>query len=134
MTWLTLLLLFKIGFTAVCAVGPLLLTPTDRLQVILGVDRAAAPYMRLYGWALVALLVGYAGGIPLAEAGSMPAGVVTMGITSNAGAAILMLTPWGRGPSPLMPTVFGMIAIGLVLALVFPDIALSSAFQAWGTT
>lgn len=128
MTLLTLLLLFKIGFTALFAALPMLLLPADGIRQRLGIDAAALPYIRLYGWALMALLVGYAGGVVEAEAGHMPWGVVTMGLVSNGGAALLMLTPFARVGSLAMPAVFGGIAVGLLAALLAPATALSHAW------
>lgn len=128
MTWLTLLLTFKIGFTAVFVALPMLLLPASAFEARLGVDVRAAPYIRLYGWALIALLVGYAGGIAQAQAGQFPWGVVTMGLVSNLGATALMLSPWGKGPSPIMPIVFGSIAAGLLVSACFPAKALLHVF------
>lgn len=128
MTWLALLLLFKIGFTAIFAALPMLLLPASRIEARLAVDVSAVPYIRLYGWALVALLVGYGGAIPVAEAGHMPWGVIVMGVVSNVGATLLMLSPWGTRPSRTLPLVFGSISVGLVLCAYFPQVALHRAF------
>lgn len=128
MTWLALLFLFKIGFTAIFAALPMLLLPASAIQARLAVNAEALPYIRLYGWALAALLVGYGGAIPVAEAGQMPWGIVVMGIVSNVGATLLMLSPWGKSPSRTMPLVFGSIAVGLVLCAWFPQAALNRAF------
>lgn len=128
MPWLTLLLLFKIGFTALFCALPMLLLPTREICRRLGVDRAAVPYIRLYGWVLVALLTGYAAGVVDTLHGVMPWGVVVMGLVSNGGATVLMLTPFGRTQSAAMPLVFGLIALGLAGALLLPDLALRHAW------
>jgi hypothetical protein len=128
MTWLALLLLFKISFTMIFVALPMLLLRASRIEARLAIDASAVPYIRLYGWALVALVAGYGGGIPPAEAGHMPWGVIAMGIVSNAGATLLMLSPWGTSPSRAMPLVFGSIAVGLVLCACFPQAALRHAF------
>lgn len=128
MTFLTLLLMFKIAFTALFAALPMLLLPGASVQARIGVDAAALPYIRLYGWALIALLTGYASGIFAAEAGVMPWGIVVMGLVSNGGAALLMLTPYARLRSAGMAAVFGLIALGLGAALVWPEAALTRAW------
>lgn len=128
MTFLTLLLLFKIAFTALFAALPMLLLPGASVQARIGVDAAALPYIRLYGWALIALLTGYASGIFAAEAGVMPWGIVVMGLVSNGGAALLMLTPYARLQSASMAAVFGLIALGLGAALMWPEAALTRAW------
>lgn len=128
MTWLSLLLIFKIGYTALTAAGPMLLAGPGRIRAVLGVGEEAVPFVRLYGMALAALLVGYGSGIPAAEAEVFPAGVVTMGIVSNAGATVLLLGTGAWRKTPFAAPVFGMIALGLIAAALAPAASLSAAW------
>lgn len=124
MTWLSLLLVFKIVVTLLSSVLPLLLRSTPALARRLEIDVAAVPYLRLYAVALLALLVGYAGGLHTAERGVFPEDVVRMGIVSNAGATLMLLrTGLHRRLWPAAP-IFGAIALGLVAASLRPDVAL----------
>lgn len=128
MTWLTLLLVFKIGFTAIVVSAPLLLMPAERVSSLYRLGADAVPLCRLYGVAVTALLVGYASGIAPAQHGVFPGGVVAMGIASNAGApAVLLLT--GRWRGARLPTfVFAAIAVALLASAVAPSAALSRIF------
>jgi hypothetical protein len=128
MTWLSLLLLFKIACTLLGAAGPMLVFPRERVSGVLGVGVEAVPIVRLYGMALLALLVGYASGIPAAEAGVFPGGVVAMGIVSNAGATALLLGTGAWRRTPMAAPVFGLIALGLVAAAVVPAASLQRAW------
>jgi hypothetical protein len=99
-----------------------------QLQTRLKIGAEALPLVRLYGVSVSALLVGYAGGIAPAEAGVFPWGVVLMGIVSNVGATIGMLVTGGWRVSVAAPIVFGGIALALMVAAVWPAIALTHVF------
>jgi hypothetical protein len=128
MTWLGLLLVFKILVTALPAVAPMLLLSRPALGRRLGIADDAVPYIRLYGVALSALLVGYASGLPAAEAGEFPTGVVLMGLWSNAAATLALWATGLHRRMPLAAPVFGAIAVGLAAALVWPELALQRAW------
>lgn len=124
MTWLSLLLVFKIVVTLLSSVLPLLLLSAPSVARRLEIEVAAVPYLRLYAVALLALLVGYAGGLQTAESGLFPDGVVRMGIVSNVGATLMLLhTGLHRRLWPAAP-LFGAITLGLVAAASRPDAAL----------
>lgn len=128
MTWLALLFASKIAVTAVAVVGPLLLLRPATLSARMAVPALAVPLARLYGVALLALLVGYAGGLHASQNGQFPTAVVAMGIVSNAGAtSALLLTGIARRHRVLTAT-FGAIAAGLAAAAVFPDAVLGRAW------
>lgn len=127
MTWLSLLLIFKITVTALTASGPMLLLPAAQVVKHMGVGVEAIPFVRLYGMALTALLVGYASGIPAAENGAFPMGVVWMGIVSNGGATLLLLLTGAYRKAPLAVPVFGAITVGLVCAMLAPSMAITHA-------
>jgi len=64
MTYLDLILFAKIVGTAVFVGLPFLFIPGERLIGLLKIEGAepALPLIRLYGWAVIALLVGYSFG------------------------------------------------------------------------
>ena len=128
MTYLSLVLIVKIGITLLGAVVPFLFGPSSLAASVLSMERPPALLQRLYGVAILALLVGYGFGIPAAEAGKVPWGVLSMGLVSNAGAAFLLAT-LGRGPMPkLGAALFGAIAAALAACLLLPEIAITPAF------
>lgn len=126
MTWLTLLLLIKIGFTVITCSIPLLFFSKEKLASILGVGLEAIPICRMWGVAVTAILVGYAAGIQPAETGAFPYGVVVMGIFSNVMATITLLLTGMWRKTKAGTIVFGSIAMGLILAMLAPATALKS--------
>ncbi len=123
MTYLDLILLAKIAGTALFVGLPFLLIPAPRLIGILQIEgaEAALPLIRLYGWAVVALLVGYSFGFSWMTGSVFPIGVVTMGLVSNAGASVLLVIT-GAWRQALPMTIFlAAIALSLVFAIVNPD-------------
>jgi hypothetical protein len=127
-TFLTLLLLFKIAFTTLTASLPLLVAPGTWLQARMKFGADALPVARLYGVAVTALLVGYAGGIAPAQAGVFPWSVVLMGIVSNAGATITLFVTGGWRVTVSSPIVYGAIALALIAAGLWPAVALTRVF------
>ena len=79
------------------------------------------PLVRLYGWAVLALLVGYSFGFSWINKDTFPDGVVHMGLVSSGGATrLLALTGAWRQAVPM--TVFlAAIATCLTFALANPD-------------
>jgi hypothetical protein len=124
MTYLDLILLAKIVGTALFVGLPFLLVPAPRLLSLLQIEgaEAAMPLVRLYGWAVIALLVGYSFGFSWVVGDAFPIGVVTMGLVSNAGATVLLvLTGAWRRALPM--TIFlGLIATSLALAITQPGV------------
>jgi len=127
-TYLALLLIFKIVVTAVTVSLPFLALPGAKLQAQFGIGADALPLARLYGIAVTALLVGYAGGFAPAQAGVFPWGVVIMGIASNLGATIGLIVTGGWRRSIAAPIIFGAIAAALIASTLSPALALSRAF------
>ena len=129
MTWLSLLLITKIGVTGVLVAVPFMLLPKSGLEKSINITAPTPVFFRLYGVAIAALLVGYAFGIPAAEAGRFPWGVTYMGTVSNGGAAILLLTySKGSKQNRMLGTFFGLIALGLVAAMILPASAVQKAW------
>jgi hypothetical protein len=129
MTWLSLLLITKIGVTGLLVATPFMLLPKSKLEKSLNITTPTPVFFRLYGVAITALLVGYAFGIPAAEAGRFPWGVAYMGAVSNGGAAIL-LSAYSQGSKQnrVLGAFFGLIALGLITAMIMPASAMERAW------
>ncbi|MEL7313236.1 MAG: hypothetical protein AAFN07_17105 [Pseudomonadota bacterium] len=124
MTPLELLLIVKISVTLITVAMPFLLLPANRIEQIAGFGAAEPLLYRLYGVAILALLVGYFGGLQSALGGELPQGVLRMGFVSNAGAALLLLR--ARPAAWKWPAIafFAAISAGLALAMTNPSWAL----------
>jgi len=128
MSWLSLLLVTKIAVTGLLVAAPLLLLPKSRLEQLTNITAPTSLFFRLYGVAITALLVGYAFGIPTAEEGRFPWGVVCMGTVSNGGGAILLLVYSQNNNDRVLAAFFGLIALGLIAAMVLPAGAIQKAW------
>ncbi|MBI1186838.1 MAG: hypothetical protein GC206_05815 [Alphaproteobacteria bacterium] len=126
LSYLSLLLAFKIVVTLVAVSGPLLAAPRAFVLARAGLEPAAAPWLRLYGVAVTALLVGYASGFFIIAQGAFPWGVVVMGFVSNAGAVTAMVATGLARRAPILASVFALIALGLLLAAAFPNVAIAA--------
>ncbi|MEN7344065.1 MAG: hypothetical protein AAAFM81_14025 [Pseudomonadota bacterium] len=121
MSLLEMLLWIKIVGTLVAVAGPLLLLPKSLIDRIGGFSASDVALYRLYG---MALLVGYGSGIVDVRAAVFPTGVIIMGLVSNGGATLIMLSSGYARKRPLAPVFFGAIAIGLGLAMLMPEAAM----------
>ncbi|MEM8768952.1 MAG: hypothetical protein AAGE43_16010 [Pseudomonadota bacterium] len=116
---------FKIAVTILFWVVPLIAFPTGLLGAL---DMPTEPtdlFLRLLGWAYVALCVGYGFGLRAALADERLAGPIWVGIVSNGGAS-LYLTYYGASGAfseltPLLQVLLwssalatGLITLGLV--------------------
>ena len=100
---------------------PLLLFRKARIDQLSGFDASDVTLYRLYGMAVLALLVGYLGGYLSVLAGQYPLGIVAMGLASNAG-ALAILVQSGRGKRyPWEAGFFGIISLGLATSLFYQD-------------
>ncbi len=120
----------KIALTVVFWCVPLLLLPSASIESLGFPPQDSYLFMRLLGWAYLALCVGYAFGLQAARQGVRAAGPIWMGIVSNGGASILLLTfgiggawsSWGALAQGLMwgsAAATGLIALGLMVFGVF---------------
>lgn len=129
MSYLSLLLITKIAATVLFVALPFLFAPGAKLEATTRVSTKSTLFFRLYGVAITALLVGYGFGIPAAERGQFPWGVVSMGLVSNAGAAFLLLrASKPRSSSFWLGAFFAFVAVGLAISLVSPNEALGKAW------
>lgn len=125
MSPLGILLWIKIIGTFFPVAAPLLLLPKQTIDRVSGFEPSDVSLYRLYGMAVLALLVGYAGGYFQVAQGEFPTGVVAMGIASNAGAFIIMLITGLAAKTPIAAAFFGLIALGLVMCLIFQGFAIA---------
>jgi len=114
---LVALLVLKIAVSLVFLVVPFLFFPARKLAGISGVHAESALFFRLYGWAIVALLVVYGWGLWEALAGRFPTVTVLMGIVSNGSATVVLLLSGASRRRVLPIAIFGGIAVGLAVCL-----------------
>ncbi len=122
---LSILLWIKIIGTLFPVALPLLVLPAARINQLSGFKQSDPALFRLYGMALLALLVGYAGGYVQVLDGEFPFGVVAMGLVSNAGAFFVLLKSGRGAKAPWEPAFFGTIAVGLGASLFFQEAAMT---------
>lgn len=128
MTAMTLLLLAKIIVTALLVAIPMLVMPMRKLEARLRVTAAASTLFRLYGVSTLALLVAYGFGIASAQLGEYPWGVATMGVVSNGGAVIVLLTTGAASRAKLPCAFFGFVTVGLLASMAAPSGAVTALF------
>ncbi|MEM1378361.1 MAG: hypothetical protein AAGG69_13330 [Pseudomonadota bacterium] len=87
--------------------------------MLTGINAETSYLFRLYGVAILSLLVGYAGGIWQASQGVFPTGIIIMGIVSNGGATLALLLTGTAGKNVYLTLFFGIVTLCLALALVF---------------
>ena len=122
---LSILLWIKIVGTFFPVAAPLLLFPKSKIDELSGFSPSDVSLYRLYGMALLALLVGYAGGYFQVVEGVFPIGVLAMGFVSNAGAFLIMVITGRARKTPFSAAFFGLIAVGLAAAFLFRDAAMT---------
>ncbi|MEO1657943.1 MAG: hypothetical protein AAFR65_09495 [Pseudomonadota bacterium] len=124
MSPLALLLITKIAVTGVLIGLPFLFLPKASVERLSGFQATPPALFRLYGIAIIALLVGYGGGLAETLSGTFPWGVAAMGIVSNGGAALtLVVTGQAKARIPLT-LFFAGITAGLIWATSMPEAAL----------
>ncbi len=115
MTFLALVLVFKILGSLPLIAGPLLLASPERLGGGVALPAPMVATFRLYGVSILAVLVGYAYGLWLIGQGQYPWGVVAMGLVSNFGGAAMM---WRSGGWRRSRTTFAFIlTVGTLLVV-----------------
>ncbi len=128
MSWISLLLLVKIVVTLVLVAIPFLFVSKEKLEMVTNIKANSSQFFRLYGVAILALLVGYSFGIPLAESGVFPWGVVSMGVVSNGGAAFILVLSGLNSKNRALVLFFLFITLGLVLSTLFSQVAVQKAW------
>ena len=122
---LSILLWIKIIGTFFPVAAPLLFLPKAKIDEVSGFSPSDVTLYRLYGMAVLALLVWYAGGYFQVNDGVFPIGVIAMGFVSNAGAFGIMLLTGRAKKTPVAAIFFGLIAVGLAAAYLLQDFAMT---------
>ncbi len=128
MTWLSLLLIVKIVVTSILVALPFLLLPKIKLEKLTKIKASSNTFFRLYGMAILALLIGYSFGISPAENNQFPWGVASMGLVSNSGATVILLLSNSSRQNQYLSVFFGLIAVGLITSMIAPEVALQKAW------
>lgn len=128
MSFVFLVILVKIAVTAVFVMIPFLVFPVERLNKVTNIPATGTTFYRLYGVAMLALLVGYVSAFPLIWLGSFPWAVVIMGIVSNAGVTLILLRAGSFSCKASFVLTYGGIAAGLVFCAAFPQLSLTPFF------
>ena len=125
MTFLSLLLAFKISVSVMLLCIPLLFLGKRILDNIFDLEDSSIVFYRLYGVAILALVAAYVGGFVAATAGRFPNEIVYMGVVSNLGSFTVMAVTGYIRRRPLTATLFGLIGVGFVVAAFIPDFAMA---------
>lgn len=134
MSFLSLVLLFKMAGTLVLLSGPFLLLPSSRLLALSGMPEGPAiipTQYRLMGVAYLALFVAYGTGFVTAQQGVFPTGIVLMGLVSNVGGALAMVMTGSvkRSAAARITFVFiSLVAVGLIVSTALGDGAVQPIF------
>lgn len=91
MSNLSKVLIFKISGTVFLWCLPLLLLPSSMLEAIGFPPQESYMFIRMLGWAYLALCVGYYFALKASLAGKRLMGPIWVGIVSNGGASLLLL-------------------------------------------
>lgn len=122
---ISILLLIKIIGTLFPVALPLLVMPKTFINARSGFSPSDISLYRLYGMAVLALLVGYSAGYLQANSGMFPIGVLAMGLVSNAGAFAIMVATGRVAKTPFTASFFGLIAAGLAVMMAAPEFAMT---------
>ncbi len=126
MTILTIVLIVKIGVTLFAVVLPFLVFSKEKLNQVLQMTAESPSLYRLYGVAVLALLVGYGSGVLQIAQDMYPSGVIAMGITSNAGAALVLFLTGAAKRNKSLTVFFTLIAVCLIGAFLNPEAAMTA--------
>jgi hypothetical protein len=126
MTILTIVLIVKIGVTLFAVVLPFLVFSKEKLNLLLQMKAESPSLYRLYGVAVLALLVGYGSGIHQIVQDIYPSGIIAMGITSNAGAALVLFLMGAAKRNKFLTVFFTLIAVCLIGAALNPEAAMTA--------
>ena len=125
MTPLMILLIAKMMVTVGAVAGPLLVLSKARLDQMAGLGTPDLALYRLYGMALLALVVGYGFGLWAVANGDYPRAVVVVGLVSNGGASAIMLRHGFARTHPASCAFFCLMAAGFLIALLAPGFAMA---------
>ncbi len=127
-SFISLLIIFKISVSLILVCLPFLAMTKARLEQITETAAVSDTFFRLYGIAILALLVGYATAFPLIQVGQFPWGVAIMGVISNGGASFILLRGGSKTAKRVFVPIFGAIFAGLLVSLALPEFAITPIF------
>jgi hypothetical protein len=90
MSHLSKVFMFKIAATVAFWCVPLILFPSESLEALGFPPQSSYMFVRMLGWAYLALCVGYAFGLWASLRGQGAAGPIWVGIVSNGGACVYL--------------------------------------------
>lgn len=120
MSWLTVVLIIKIVVTLLFVALPSLFASSKVLDKIFGAEQGGELAYRLYGVAIVALLVGYVTAIYSIAQGVFPWNIMMVGIASNAGASAILWKYRSDPKNRISAVFFGLIALAFSLSFILP--------------
>ena len=126
MSLLALLLLVKIIVSIVMIIVPFLFFPKEKLEKLTKIQAQSATLFRLYGAAILALVIAYSSGVWEIAQGAFPWGIALMGLVSNTGAVTAIIATGAAANSRFLTAFFSFIAIGCALSLLFPERAIAA--------
>ena len=121
MSILTITFVFKIFISLIFVALPMLVLPEKKIQALMKLPVSNVIVYRLYGMAILALLVGYGSGLMSALEGQFNPGVVLMGIVSNIGASVIMLSTGYWKMQRALWAFFTTIGLLLLTSFIFTD-------------
>lgn len=111
---------FKIAFTAILWVAPLLILPSSLLNIIGFPEQSTSIFIRLLGWAYLCLALGYCFGLRESLKERRAIYIIWVGIVSNGGACLFLawygfLGTWSTwGDTVRLAMWISMAATGLI--------------------
>jgi len=128
MSVLALILIAKMSVTLLAVVIPFLFFPKPTLDRTVGFGAPDGVFYRLYGVAVLALLVAYGVGYVQVQEGIYPEGVVWMGLVSNGGATLVLILMGQARKTPVFTAFFAAIAVGFAAAVLQPAAVMAPLF------
>ncbi|MCK5041652.1 MAG: hypothetical protein KAR62_05130 [Sphingomonadales bacterium] len=118
MAFIISILSIKILFTLLFVAYPFLWKPKEVLNKVMGLEISKPYFYRLYGVAILALLLAYAYGIFMALGGVYPWGIVLMGMVSNGGAVVVLhkYSEWKKQKTSAI--FFGGVFVALLVSAI----------------
>ena len=114
--------------TLFIVVIPFLTFKAETLADLTGLASPDLAFYRLYGIAILALLVAYSGGLQQTLNSTYPIVIVAMGTVSNLGAALVMILT-GYASDQILGTVFfAAVGVGFAISAAFPDWVMRKVF------
>jgi hypothetical protein len=125
---LSLVFIVKIGATILFWCIPLIIFPASVLEAVGFPPQPSYMFVRMLGWAYLALCVGYAFGLTASLRGERAAGPIWVGIVSNAGACAYLAYFGASGAW----SAWGALAQVVLWSSVLATAAITAGLYAFG--